>query len=66
MNKIIIKGMKVGGFDVAVPHGLSEILNKANAWSIKTEKPSLEGYHREVVKKEDGKLMTIFTKIKEE
>jgi hypothetical protein len=66
VNQIIIKGIKIGEHSISVPHGLSEILNKANAWSIQKEKPDFKGYHREVVKKENGKLMTIFTKLKEE
>lgn len=60
--EIIITGIRIGGHSVPVPHGLSELVNKANAWSIRAEKPEVKGYHQEVVKK-DGKLMTIFTKV---
>lgn len=61
MSNIEIKGIRVGGHSIPVPHGLSELINRSNAWSKQTEKPKFTGYRREVVMKE-GKLMTIFTK----
>jgi hypothetical protein len=57
--------LRIGEHSVPVPHGLSELVNKANAWSVQTKKPEFKGYHREVVKR-GGKLMTILTKVKEE
>jgi hypothetical protein len=61
-HNITITGIRIGEHSVPVPHGLSELINRTNAWSILTEKPDFEGYHREVVRK-DGKLMTILTKV---
>jgi hypothetical protein len=61
-HNIIITGMRIGGHSVPVPRGLSELVNKANAWSVLTEKPEFKGYRREVVMK-SGKLMTILTKV---
>jgi hypothetical protein len=63
--ELTITGMRIGEYSVPVPSGLSELINRANAWSLQTEKPKFEGYHREVVKK-DGKLFTIFTKVSPE
>lgn len=56
---IIITGIRVGEHSVPVPHGLSELVNRANAWS--TSKPDFSGYNRQVVRK-NGKLVTIITK----
>lgn len=58
-----ITGMKIGEFDVPVPHGLSELINRANAWVLRTDEPLNEGYHREVIKR-NGKIVTVLTKIK--
>lgn len=58
---IIITGIKIDGHSIPTPHGLSELINNSNAWSVLTDKPELKGYHREVFKK-DGKLITKLTK----
>lgn len=58
-HNIIITGIKIDGHSISIPSGLSELLNKAKAWS--TEKPDFIGYHREVFKK-NGKLITVLTK----
>jgi hypothetical protein len=62
---ITITGIRIGEQSVPVPHGLSELINRANAWSIVEEKPKFKGYHREIVM-QDGKLKTVLTKVKEE
>ena len=56
---IAIKSMSIDGHDVPVPHGLSELLNRAGAWSA-TPIPPLDGYRREV-KRVDGHLITELT-----
>ncbi len=57
-----ITAMKIGEFSVPLPHGLSELLNRANAWTIRTEESTCIGYHREVIKR-NGKIVTVLTKI---
>lgn len=61
---IFIIGMTLDGFDVEVPEGLSELLNRVGAWkcyeSDSTSTEQLEGYDRKVVN-EDGRLKTYFT-----
>jgi hypothetical protein len=64
-HNITITGIRIGEHSVPVPHGLSELINRANAWSVLTEKPTFKGYHREVVM-QAGKLKTVLTKVKEE
>lgn len=54
--KITITGMSIDGHNVPVPHGLSELLNRAGAWSA-APIPPLEGYRREV-KRVDGRFVT--------
>lgn len=58
---IVITRLEVDGYEIPVPHGLSELLDRCGAWS--TEKPKLEGYECETFI-EDGKLITRVTKIK--
>ena len=60
---ISITRMQIGEFEVPVPHGLTELLNAAGAWSnTKTERPSfINDYHRKVEKR-DGKIFTVLTK----
>ena len=57
--QIVITGMRLDGHPVTVPHGLSELLNRAGAWSAEPI-PPLEGYRREV-KRVDGRLVTELT-----
>lgn len=57
--QITITGMQIGGQPIPVPHGLSELLNRAGAWSA-APIPPLEGYRREV-KRVDGRLVTELT-----
>jgi hypothetical protein len=54
--------MQVGGFEVPVPVGLSELLNQAGAWGPKREPTHLKEYDRRVEMR-DGKLFTVLTKI---
>jgi len=58
-----ITEMKIGGYSLSVPHGLSELLNRANAWCIREEPNFSSGYHREVIKKDNGRIVTVLTKI---
>ena len=56
---ITITGMQLDGHPVTVPHGLSELLNRAGAWSAEPI-PPLDGYRREV-KRLNGRLVTELT-----
>lgn len=56
---IAIKSMSIGGHPIPVPHGLSELLNRAGAWSA-VEIPPLDGYRR-AVKRVNGRLVTELT-----
>lgn len=61
--QMTITRLQIGEFEVPVPHGLSELLNRAGAWKEKKEAPSApEGYTREVIKR-DGKIVTLLRKI---
>ncbi len=61
--QITITRLQLGEFEVPVPLGLSELLNKAGAWGIKCEDPPhLKEYDRRVEMRE-GKLFTVLTKI---
>ncbi|PJN88230.1 hypothetical protein CVN76_05055 [Bacillus sp. mrc49] len=57
--------MSLGGYEIPIPKGLSELLNRSGAWkyrapdSIQSESP-LEDYDRTVVK-ENGHLRTYLT-----
>lgn len=53
---ISIKSMSIDGHNVPVPHGLSELLNRAGAWSA-APIPPLDGYRR-AVKRVNGHLIT--------
>lgn len=57
--QITITGMSIDSHNVPVPHGLSELLNRAGAWSVESV-PPLEGYRR-AVKRVDGRLVTELT-----
>lgn len=54
--KITITGMQLDGHTIPVPHGLSELLNRAGVWSTEAI-PPVPGYRREV-KRVDGHLIT--------
>lgn len=56
---ISIKSMSIDGHPIPVPHGLSELLNRAGAWSA-APIPPLKEYRREV-KRVDGRLVTELT-----
>lgn len=56
---ITITGMSIDGHNVPVPHGLSELLNRAGAWSAEPI-PPLEGYRR-ALKRVDDRLVTELT-----
>lgn len=60
---IEIKKIKIGEHDVAVPHGLSDLLNSAGVWTAKPKESSrsTNEYHRRVELR-DGRLFTILTK----
>lgn len=53
---ITLTGMQLDGHSISVPGGLSELLNRAGAWSTE-EIPPLVGYRREV-KRLEGRLVT--------
>lgn len=57
--QITITGMSIDGHTVPVPHGLSELLNRAGAWSA-APIPPLDGYRREV-KRVNGRFVTELT-----
>jgi hypothetical protein len=58
----IITRMQVGGFEVPIPVGLSELLNQAGAWGIRNDEPvHLKQYDRRVEMR-NGKLFTVLTK----
>lgn len=54
---ISIKSMSIDGHTFPVPHGLSELLNRAGAWSAAPISP-LEGYRRKI-KRVNGQLVTV-------
>jgi len=56
---IRIKKMSLGGHSVPVPIGLSELVNRAGAWTSESV-PPLSTYRREV-KKIAGRLVTELT-----
>ena len=63
LPNLTITRLQIGEFEVPVPHGLSELLNRAGAWKERKEAPAPhEGYTREVVKV-DGKIVTRLRKI---
>ena len=53
---ITITGMRLDDHSIPVPVGLSELLNRAGAWSA-APIPPLDGYRREV-KRVNGRLVT--------
>jgi hypothetical protein len=53
---ITITGMRLDDHSIPVPVGLSELINRAGAWSI-LEIPPLSEYRREI-KRVDGRLVT--------
>lgn len=63
---LIVTSMSLGGYEVLVPKGLSELLNRSGAWKYKApgviekEKNPLENYERKVIM-EEGKLRTYLT-----
>lgn len=54
---ITIKSMAIDSHQVPAPDGLSELVNRAGAWSAEPV-PPLDGYRREV-KRMDGRLVTV-------
>lgn len=57
--QITITGMQIDGHPIPVPHGLSELLNRAGAWSSEEVSP-LRGYQRKM-KRVGGRLVTELT-----
>ncbi|WP_260286772.1 hypothetical protein [Peribacillus aracenensis] len=63
---LIVTSISLGGYEVPVPIGLSELLNRAGAWkyiapgSLDNQMDPLENYEREVVK-ENGNFRTYLT-----
>lgn len=55
-----ITAMQLGGCEVSVPPGLSEVVNRAGVWSPYREQ-QIKDYDREVIRR-NGKLFTILTK----
>lgn len=53
---ITITGMRLDDHSIPVPHGLSELLNRAGAWSAEPI-PPLDGYRRKI-KRVNGQLVT--------
>ena len=62
LPEITITKMMIGEYEVPVPRGLSELLNRAGAWGI-PEEPSefVKKYESRVEKREDGSIATILT-----
>lgn len=60
---IAIKSMSIDDHQVPTPPGLSELLNRAGAWSAASI-PPLDGYRREV-KRVNGRLVTELTYVGE-
>lgn len=56
--KIVIKSMSLDGHDIPVPVGLSELINRAGAWST-DEIPPPDGYQCSM-KRINGRLVTEF------
>lgn len=56
-----ISGMKLSGFDVQVPAGLSDLLSTEEI-SGSVENNSLRDYESKVVKKENGKHVSHITR----
>lgn len=63
---LVITSMSLDGYEIPIPKGLSELMNRAGAWElVKPESSSedddcLKNYNRKVVV-EDGKLRTYLT-----
>ncbi|MGE6379877.1 hypothetical protein [Peribacillus muralis] len=64
-DDLTINSMSLGGYEIPIPKGLSELLNRAGAWKYRapgltqSESP-LKDYDRKVVK-ENGHLRTYLT-----
>jgi hypothetical protein len=56
-----ITKMKIGDYEVPVPHGLSELLNDSGAWVIRTNKPKPNNQYERRVEKKDGNIVTFLT-----
>lgn len=56
---IAITSMSLDGHGIPVPVGLSELINRAGAWSTEAI-PQLKDYRREVIRIE-GRLVTVLT-----
>lgn len=62
---LIVTSISLGGYEVPVPKGLSELLNRAGAWKyiapgLTQKENPLENYDRTVVK-ENGHYRTYLT-----
>jgi len=60
---IVIKSMSIDGYNIPVPAGLSELINRAGAWTT-AEIPPPKGYRREV-KLVNGRLITEYQYVAE-
>lgn len=63
--QINIKSIKVEGYEVQVPTGLSELLNSSGAWGMKQQESSFVKQYDRKVEMRDGKLVTRLTKRQE-
>lgn len=61
-TQIIFTKMRVGNFEVTVPPGLSELLNKAGVWVIRKNKTANNNQYNRRVEKRNGSVVTILTK----
>lgn len=61
--EIELTGFTLNGHTFPPPEGLSELLNKGNAWREWDGDTNIEnGYEREIIEK-DGKIYTILKKV---
>lgn len=57
-----ITSLKIGEYEVPVPHGLSELLNNAGAWRESRTELTLPNDYERKVEMRNGKLYTVLTK----
>lgn len=64
--EITITKLILDGHEREPPHGLSELVNRANAWGKSTGIQIPDGYEREVIVGDNGRLVTILRKVDEQ
>lgn len=64
-EELIITGMTLDGYEVPIPEGFSELMNRSGAWEyIEPDESSDSGYLKNYdrrVAREDGRLRTYLT-----